>query len=459
MKCPYCFRNLNPATWHKDPILLPNGSKYKWADAEETILEIESDIGNRQYIGTYQIGYEEVKEIQDVLKTLEDENLPVGERTVFSPLNESGYFQITGFHIKEMRDSVEKLLIQFGLDKISYFNTDEAGLAITRPEGDKIEWTDPITDATDLKQFQVKYIHIEELRHNIQSFWLEDWSITPDEVFFNRRLLNISGEYGENILHQYFTGDKLGLDGWYIGGFIKQISPSGVNHDSNIYADIVNGRISMVCNTTLSEPSSPTDAYGVTYFVLDPSDFEIPTKTYIKYNNNLVNSHIYIYGSYPVIDANYSGLHSDNWALACVSVLVIIETDASTLILDYYQTKGEKDVSGWTEYYKGYLWNDGTNYTHNLVEKVQYLANGQLIKKVGLWSWSPLDIDIVTDLNTYFPGALDGTANARLKRIVLGGKAEAASKGTVGQFNFAYAGSAMENIQWIKLQPIKQSIV
>jgi len=173
-KCPYCFRNIISSVWHKDPILLPDGSKYKWANTEETILSIETDIEQRIYKGIYQIGYQEVKEIQDVLKDLEESNLPIGERTQFSPLNNSGYFQITGFHIKEMRDSVEKLLTQFGLDKISYFNTDESGLSITRPEGDKIEWTDPITEATDLKNFQVKWIHIEDLRHNIQSFWLED---------------------------------------------------------------------------------------------------------------------------------------------------------------------------------------------------------------------------------------------------------------------------------------------
>jgi len=212
-------------------------------------------------------------------------------------------------------------------------------------------------------------------------------------------------------------------------------------------------------SVTLSEAASPSDAYGVIYFTLDPDNFELPTNTFIKYNNSLVNTHLYIYGSYPTVDAAYFGTHSDNWVLACVSVLIILETDTQTLILDYYQTQGEKFIGTWSEYYKGFLWGDGTNYTHNLSEYTDYLANGKLIKKTGLWSWSPLDIDIVTDINTYFPGILDDTNNVRLKRVVLGGKCEAAAKGSVGHFNYAYGGSSMWNIEWMKLQPIKQIVI
>ena len=44
MKCPYCYRPLNPNKWTHDPLLIPNGSKYKWSDKEETILIEESDV-------------------------------------------------------------------------------------------------------------------------------------------------------------------------------------------------------------------------------------------------------------------------------------------------------------------------------------------------------------------------------------------------------------------------------
>ena len=172
-KCPYCYRPLE--TWLKNPILLPNGAEYNWSDSGETTLIEVPNVENRIYKGTYQISEPEVKEIQNILITLEEENLAEIDRTIFSPLNTSGKFQIAGVHIKEMRDSVEKLLDATGLDKVDYFNYDEDGNHITHPNGDKLEWTDPITEATDLKKFQVKAIHIEDLRHFIQLMFFEQW--------------------------------------------------------------------------------------------------------------------------------------------------------------------------------------------------------------------------------------------------------------------------------------------
>ena len=190
-KCPYCYRPLNTHT--HDPILLPNGSKYKWSD--DTHLIEESDLTKRIYKGTYQINEDDVIELQDELKTLEEENLPEIDRTIFSPLNPSGKFQITGKHIKEMRDSVEKLLDIMGLTKTDYFNYDEDGNHIINPIGDKIEWTDPITNVTDLQKFQVKYIHIEDLRHFIESLMERFNKSDEGSIVIN------SGDYG------YFYGD------------------------------------------------------------------------------------------------------------------------------------------------------------------------------------------------------------------------------------------------------------
>jgi len=180
-KCPYCYRPLGTHT--HDPILLPNGSKYKWSD--DTHLIEESDLTKRIYKGIYQINEDDIIELQNELKTLEEENLDIGDRTTFSPLNSSGKFQITGKHIKEMRDSVEKLLIEFGLTKTDYFNYDEENNHIINPIGDKIEWTNPITDAIDLQKFQVKYIHIEDLRHFIQSMGLWDTRILLHPIRFS----------------------------------------------------------------------------------------------------------------------------------------------------------------------------------------------------------------------------------------------------------------------------------
>jgi hypothetical protein len=170
-KCPYCYRPLGIHT--HDPILLPNGSRYKW-DSDTELVEV-LNIVDRIYRGIYQINEDDIIDLQDELKDLEEENLPVIDRTVFSPLNSTGKFQITGKHIKEMRDSVEKLLDIFGLTKTDYFNYDEDNNHIIHPLGDKIDWTDPITISTDLQKFQVKYIHIEDLRHFLQVTFYEEF--------------------------------------------------------------------------------------------------------------------------------------------------------------------------------------------------------------------------------------------------------------------------------------------
>jgi hypothetical protein len=170
-KCPYCYRPIN--THNHDPILIPNGAKYKWKSDTE-LIEVPN-IEDRIYKGLYQINETDVIELQDELKVSEEANLLEINRTVFSPLNVTGKFQIIGNHIKEMRDSVEKLLVAIGSTKIDYFNSDDNGTHIIHPNGDKLEWTDPITEATDLQKFQVKNIHIEDLRHYIQTMWMEDW--------------------------------------------------------------------------------------------------------------------------------------------------------------------------------------------------------------------------------------------------------------------------------------------
>jgi hypothetical protein len=169
-KCPFCYRPL--LTWKHDPILLPDGAPYDWISDTELVYEADKD--NRWYKGIYQVREDEIIEIQEALETLETEN-DITPLTVFSPINVSGKFQFTGKHLKEMRDSIEGLLTAFGLTKTEYFNYDEDGNHIIHPNGDKTDWTDPITTATDLEKFQIKAIHIEDLRHFIQVLWRETW--------------------------------------------------------------------------------------------------------------------------------------------------------------------------------------------------------------------------------------------------------------------------------------------
>jgi hypothetical protein len=179
-KCPYCYRTIGEnSIWHRDPILLINGSKYYWSDSNETTLIEISDITDRFYKGFYQINIQEVLELQDYLKELEIDLLAEADRTTFTSFNSTGKFQILGIHIKEMRESIEKMLgiteSTTPVERVSiltgFFNYDEEGNHITHPNGDKTEWTDYIDQdhQEDWNKFQIKGIHIEDLRHILLS--------------------------------------------------------------------------------------------------------------------------------------------------------------------------------------------------------------------------------------------------------------------------------------------------
>jgi hypothetical protein len=174
-KCPYCYQRLG--TWLHDPILKPQGAEYDWISDTELVFEPDED--NRWYKGTQQLREDEIIELQTALKDLEESYL-TSNLTDFSPVNVSGKFQCTGKHIKEMRDSVEKLLTEFGRTKTEYFNYDNEYNHIIHPNGDKLEWSDPITVDTDLSKFQIKYIHIEDLRHYLLIMW-EDFTPTGSD--------------------------------------------------------------------------------------------------------------------------------------------------------------------------------------------------------------------------------------------------------------------------------------
>ena len=148
----------------------------------------------------------------------------------------SGKFQILGKHIKEMRDSVEKLLTNFGLTKTDYFNYDEEGNEITQPNGQKLEWTDPITNAVDLKKFQVKAIHIEDLRHYIQTFWKESWVVTiPPSYYGGSFTITKTGAEAINSITKLdaFTCDHH----WYYGGgvYSMDIMAAAASTDPNYH--------------------------------------------------------------------------------------------------------------------------------------------------------------------------------------------------------------------------------
>lgn len=228
-KCPYCFRNIG--SWQHDPILLPNGSKYDWIS--ETELVYEPDIDNRWYKGVDLIKESDVQSLQDVLKQLEIDLILEVNRTNFSPLNANGIFQVTGSHIKEMRDSVEKLLNTIGMVKIDYFNQDEDGHHIIHPLGDKSDWTDPITQSTDLQKFQVKNIHIEDLRRFLREVWIEKFDVLAPIVWQD----DGSGEHNMQLSPITFTGDK--------GIYSIHAPSSPANYNVAIGVDIRTGALAI----------------------------------------------------------------------------------------------------------------------------------------------------------------------------------------------------------------------
>ena len=164
--CPYCYRSKGI---HKnDPILLPDGAIYDWT--MNTFLYFVSDIEKRKYRGFQQFLAEDIIELQIELTSLELSNM-ISPLTEFSLVSVDGKFQITGKHIYELRTSIEKLLTNAGISKFDFFNNDEEGNSIMSPAPTKADWMDPITNANDLQKFQVKWIHIEELRKKVEDIW------------------------------------------------------------------------------------------------------------------------------------------------------------------------------------------------------------------------------------------------------------------------------------------------
>jgi hypothetical protein len=222
-KCPYCYRPIG--THSHDPILLPNGSPNYWINSNT--LSVESDIAKRFYKGTYQVEENDFIELRNELENLEIAN-SVTPLTIWTPLNITGKFQITGFHIKEMRDSIEKLLIIFALTKTDYFNYDENLNHIINPNGDQVEWTDPITDATDLVHFQVRAIHIEELRHYINAviMWEETWDSVVGNPSNEQHNLLLSG--GSTYILTWFALFTQ-ANHWWDGNLYNELRLTGAS--------------------------------------------------------------------------------------------------------------------------------------------------------------------------------------------------------------------------------------
>lgn len=222
-KCPYCYNDLSTTPYTHDPILMPNGAKYYFVDST-TLAEV-TNIEDRIYKGIIQLDYNVIKELQDNRIALELIYLTEENRTTFSPLNDTGYFQVTVKYIQELRESTEKLLIEMGISKTDYFNNDSEGNHINHPNGDQTDWSDLNIEKD---KYQIKYIHIEELRKNLTlliNMWIggnygtdfvsytlglnSNTSISDKTKIYSDRTIFYTGE---NL--SYYLSEESGTGNW-----------------------------------------------------------------------------------------------------------------------------------------------------------------------------------------------------------------------------------------------------
>lgn len=166
-KCPKCFSSLGQ--WRDDPILTQNGSKFVY-DEESGLLIPEIDILKRKYKGFYQIKAEVIEELQEIRKQQEiDTGISEENRTEFSKVKSDpkGYWIINKKHIKQLRESTEKILEITGQTKEQYFNYDEEGIERQNPH--QLDWIDLGLTNRNWKGY-LKDQHIEDLRKFLISY-------------------------------------------------------------------------------------------------------------------------------------------------------------------------------------------------------------------------------------------------------------------------------------------------
>lgn len=192
-RCPKCFSKFGE--WTDDPILTKNGAKFIY-DESSGLLIPNIDIEQRFYKGFYQIKSQIIKELQENREQAEiDAGIAEEERTIFSHVEDdaNGFWVINIKHIKELRESTEKILNAIGTDKETYFNYDDEGIERQNPH--QTDWIDPILDNW---KGHIKDQHIEDLRKFIVTFWIEP---------FNEVSPNISNS--GNIIMPPYTADPV----------------------------------------------------------------------------------------------------------------------------------------------------------------------------------------------------------------------------------------------------------
>ena len=156
--CPICGRHINE--FSNDPLLATPS------------LSTDEFKGFTQLIRTH------IEELQTERHQQEIDN-GITPLTVFSPINNSGFFQNIKQYILELRSSTQKILDATGMSLHDFLSTDEDG----NPMTSKDDWTD--SNLEEIK-YQCKAIHIEDLRHfiSIVNYFKENWEDSPVIQYF-----------------------------------------------------------------------------------------------------------------------------------------------------------------------------------------------------------------------------------------------------------------------------------
>jgi hypothetical protein len=139
--CPICFSE--SGTWSDDPI------------------RCTPSLSTEEFKGFTIIKPTHIIEIQNSCNLAEAEaGLPL---TAWTVVNNTNLFQVIKTCIKELRTSIENILIASSSDKYHYFNYDKDGNYMGTTQ---TEWHDIDLDSNLI---QIKAIHLEDLRHHIMS--------------------------------------------------------------------------------------------------------------------------------------------------------------------------------------------------------------------------------------------------------------------------------------------------
>lgn len=188
------LKTLNLYVWHGDPIKTPKG-------------EAGNDYRGFTFINpTHFIELQEARQEQEL-----NAGIPEEERTTFTPVDttENRFIQIAKKHLRELRESTEKILMAFGqtkevsgeenpvVDLENYFNYDEDAREYNIGDH-QLDWHD--SDLSE-KFLNIKAVHIEDLRHAIPIGLVEWFAPTPPGV--------VNNIYGTKIWRDPESGNYL----------------------------------------------------------------------------------------------------------------------------------------------------------------------------------------------------------------------------------------------------------